>query len=44
MALKIFLPPLLQWSLSLEAGEYDIDVPFVAEHSINNYSLHFEQV
>lgn len=36
--------PFVQWFLILEGRKYDGDAPLVAEYSIKNYSLHFEQV
>lgn len=42
--LLMFFLPLLQWPLTLGKKEYDVDVPFRAEHSATSYSLYFGQL
>lgn len=43
-ALTLFLPLILQWSLSLAGRRCAIDVPCKAERSIVSYSLHVSQL
>lgn len=43
LALKIFLAPLLQWSLSLGRKGCNISVPFMSEHPTVSYSLYLDQ-
>lgn len=41
LALKIFLHPLLRWSLSLGVKRHDVNVSFGPEYSTHNYLLYF---
>lgn len=44
LALTIFLSPIFQWPLSLQSEQYGIDIPFVAKHASDVYSLYLDEL